>query len=66
MQTAQEVQAPVSQLSAHKLARFRKWFEVFEATLWDEQFEKNVKSGKLDHLADQAIADLRAGDCKEL
>jgi hypothetical protein len=34
--------------------------------LWDEKFEKDVKSGKLDHLADQAIADLRAGDCKEL
>ena len=66
MQTAQEVQAAVSQLSAHELARFRKWFEEFEATMWDEQFEKDVKSGKLDHLADQAIADFRAGDCKEL
>ncbi len=66
MQTAQEVQAAVSQLSAHELARFRKWFEEFEAALWDEQFERDVKSRKLDHLADQAIADFRAGNCKEL
>ena len=66
MQTAQEVQAAVSQLSAHELARFRKWFEEFEATLWDEQFERDVKSRKLDYLADQALADFRAGNCKEL
>ena len=64
--TVQELQAAVSQLSAHELARFREWFEDFEAKMWDEQFERDVKSGKLDHLADQAIADLRAGNCREL
>jgi len=64
--TVQELQAAVSQLSAQELARFREWFEEFEAKMWDEQFEKDVKSGKLDHLAEQAIADLRAGNCREL
>ena len=34
--------------------------------MWDEQFENDVKSGKLDHLAEQGIADLRAGNCREL
>lgn len=64
--TVQGLQAAVSQLLAQELARFREWFEEFEAKMWDEQFEKDVKSGKLDHLAEQAIADLRAGNCKEL
>ncbi len=64
--TVQELQAAVSQLSAQELARFREWFEEFEAKMWDEQFENDVKSGKLDHLAEQAIADLRAGNCREL
>ena len=64
--TVQELQAAVSQLSAHELARFREWFEGYEAKMWDDQFEDDVKSGKLDHLADQAIADLRAGNCREL
>ena len=64
--TVQELQAAVSQLSAQELARFREWFEEFEAKMWDEQFEKDVKSGKLDHLAERAIADLRAGNCREL
>ncbi len=64
--TVQELQVAVSQLSAHELARFRAWFEEFEAKVWDDQFEEDVKSGKLDHLAEQAIADLRAGNCREL
>jgi len=63
--TVQELQAAVSQLPAHELARFREWFEEFEAKMWDEQFERDVRSGKLDHLADQAIADLRAGNCND-
>ena len=64
--TVKELQSAVSQLSPQELARFRKWFEEFEAEMWDKQFEDDVKSGKLDKLADQAIADLRAGNCKEL
>ena len=64
--TVQELQVAVSQLSAHELARFRAWFEEFEAKIWDEQFEEDVKSGRLEHLAEQAIADLQAEHCKEL
>ncbi len=64
--TVQELQTTVSQLSVQELARFKEWLEEYEAKIWDEQFENDVKSGKLDHLAEQAIADVRAGNCKEL
>ncbi len=64
--TVQELQTTVSQLSVQELARFKEWLEEYEAKMWDEQFENDVKSGKLDHLAEQAIADVRAGNCKEL
>jgi len=43
------------------LARFRQWFEEFDAQVWDEQFEGDAKSGKLDKLADKAKSDFRAG-----
>ena len=66
MQAVQELQSTVSQLSANELARFREWFDQFDAEVWDQQFEADVKSGKLDQLANQAIADFRAGKCKEL
>lgn len=64
--TVKELQSAVSQLSPQELARFREWFEEFEAEMWDRQFEDDAKAGKLDNLANQAIADLRAGNCKEL
>ena len=66
MQAVQELQSAVSQLSVDELARFREWFDEFDAKAWDKQFEEDVKSGKLDQLANQAIADFRAGKCKEL
>ncbi len=66
MQAVVEFQSAVSQLSADELARFREWFNEFDAEVWNRQFEEDVKSGKLDQLANQAIADFRAGKCKEL
>lgn len=65
MSTVQEIEQAVSRLSDQELARFRDWFEQFDAKLWDEQFERAAKSGKLDKLADQAVADFRAGKYKE-
>jgi hypothetical protein len=64
--TIQELEQAVSELSPKELARFRQWFEEFDAELWDEQFENDAKSGKLDNLASKAIADFRAGKAKEL
>jgi hypothetical protein len=66
MQAVQELQSAVSQLSAEELARFREWFDKFDAEVWDRQFEEDAKSGKLDQLANQAIADFQAGKCKQL
>jgi hypothetical protein len=66
MQTVHEIKQAVSQLSLAELARFREWFDEFDATMWDEQFEADAKSGKLDKLAHQAIADFQAGKFKEL
>jgi hypothetical protein len=66
MSAVQEIEQAVSRLSSRDLVRFRVWFEVFDAKVWDKQFEADAKSGKLDKLANQAIADFRAGKCKEL
>ena len=66
MNTVQEIEKAVSRLSLEDLARFREWFEEFDAKIWDKQFEADVKAGKLDKLANQAIADFRAGKYTEL
>ena len=64
MDTAQEIQLAVSQLSADELARFREWFDRYDAEVWDRQCEEDAKSGKLNQYAEQAIADCRSGECK--
>jgi hypothetical protein len=66
MEGLQELQRAVARLSPDELARFREWFEEFDAKIWDQQFEADARSGKLDRVADQAIADFRAGRCREL
>lgn len=64
--TIQEIEQAITELSQKELARFREWFEEFDAQAWDEQFESDAKSGKLDQLANKAIRDFRAGKAKEL
>jgi putative hemolysin len=64
--TIHEIEQAVRELSPKELARFRQWFDEFDAQIWDEQFERDVNSGKLDKLADQAVSDFRAGKAKEL
>lgn len=64
--TIQEIEQAIAELSPKELARFREWFEEFDAQVWDEQFELDAKSGKLDRLADKAIKEYRAGKAKEL
>lgn len=66
MSAVQELEQAVKQLSEKDLARFREWFEEYDAQMWDEQFERDAKTGKFDKLANQAIADFRAGKYKEL
>jgi hypothetical protein len=66
MSAVLELEQAVSQLPPKELAHFREWFEEFDAKIWDRQFAEDAKSGKLDKLANQAIADFRAGKYSEL
>jgi hypothetical protein len=64
--TIQEIKQAIKGLSPNELARFRHWFEEYDARAWDGQFERDAKSGKLNKLADKAVADYRAGKASEL
>ena len=66
MSAVLELEQAVSQLPPKELAHFREWFEEFDAKIWDRQLAEDAKSGKLDKLANQAIADFRAGKYREL
>lgn len=66
MSSVREIEQAVSRLSLEDLGRFREWFYEFDAKVWDKQFERDAKAGKLDKIANQAIADFRTGKYKEL
>jgi hypothetical protein len=66
MTNVQEIETAVRQLSRDELAAFRNWFQEFDAEAWDRQFEEDVAAGRLDHLAEEALRDLREGQCTEL
>jgi hypothetical protein len=66
MSRIDEIERAVRELSAQDLREFRRWFQEFDAARWDRQFEKDVAAGRLDALADEALADLREGRTREL
>jgi hypothetical protein len=66
MTTLEDIEKAVTQLPADQLAKFRAWFEEFEAARFDRRIERDAKAGRLDKLAEQALADFRAGRARDL
>jgi hypothetical protein len=66
MTTTEDIEKAVEQLAPRELARFRAWFETFDAERFDKEIERDAKAGKLDALADEAIAAHRAGRSRDL
>lgn len=66
MSTVREIEQAIQALSQGDLAEFRDWFAAFDAEQWDREIEHDVNSGRLNSLADEAIADLEAGRCTDL
>ena len=66
MTTIEDIERAVAELPPDQLAQFRAWFEEFEAARFDEKIERDAKGGRLDRLAQQALADFRAGRAREL
>jgi hypothetical protein len=62
----EHLEQQVAQLSEAELAQFRAWFAAFDAAAWDQRIEQDAAAGKLDALANQALAAHRAGASKPL
>jgi hypothetical protein len=64
--TIDDIEKALAKLLPDDLARFRAWFEEFDAARFDQKIERDAKSSKLDRLAKQAIDDLRKGRAREM
>ena len=66
MTKIEKLEREVQELSRAELAAFRDWFREYDSAEWDLQIEEDVRAGKLDALADEAIAEYKAGRTNEL
>lgn len=66
MPTLEDIEKAVTELSADQLAKFSAWFEEFEAARFDRKIERDAKAGRLDRLAERALADFRTGNARKL
>ncbi len=61
-----EIETAIAQLPAEKVAELAEWFAEFQAQLWEERIEQDVKAGRLDSLLEQAERDCESGRCDPL
>lgn len=61
-----EIESAIAQLPPSELMELAKWFEEFQAQVWDKQLEQDVKAGRLDTLINQAEQDFENGQCQPL
>jgi len=66
MSELEELENRIRNLLPEDLAKFRAWFVEFDHLLWDRQIQADEKSGKLDQLVTEALADYKAGKAKKI
>jgi hypothetical protein len=66
MSRVEKIETQIEELSQDELRTFREWFANFDAQLWDQQFEADVKAGRLDCFGERALRDYVAGRSTKL
>lgn len=66
MKALSEIQQAILRLDSGDLAELRAWFAAFDADEWDRELSEDAAAGRLDALADQALAETRAGRSRRL
>ena len=61
MNIIEDIKKAVSELRADEFAKFRAWFDEFEARRFDEAIGRDARAGKLDKLTDEARYEFREG-----
>lgn len=66
MTKTEKLEVEVKKLNRNELAAFRRWFMQYDSDEWDRQIEEDIRTGKLDGLAKEALGAYKAGKTKEL
>ncbi len=66
MLSIEVIEDAIQQLPEPELAELQRWFSEFYSNIWDKQIERDAQAGKLDTLADEALAEYQSGLVTEL
>ena len=66
MLTREQIEAAILKLPPKEFQQLLEWFFDLDYQRWDEQLEKDIANGKLENLAQEAIADFDAGQYREI
>jgi hypothetical protein len=66
MSTVERIEAEILKLSPKELTQLTDWVLALDEQAWYEQIEQDIAAGKLDFLAQEALAELEAGNCRTL
>lgn len=61
MTSVEAITAAIAALPPEQVAQVRAWLDEWAEAAWDAQIEKDEGAGRLDALADRALAEYRAG-----
>ena len=64
MTTAEEIKQAVLSLPEAEYAKIMDWLHELAEEAWDRQFEEDVRAGKLDALAAEALEAKARGELK--
>ncbi len=59
MSTIEQIKTTILTLVPEEFPQLRQWFSDVDYLRWDEQLKRDVAEGKLDALAEEAIADFK-------
>ncbi len=65
MTKLEQIKSSIEALAPEEVAKLREWLDELDARLFDERIERDAKAGKLDKLAAEARANLKAGRGEE-
>ena len=66
MPTVAEIQQAIMNLPKSDYARLRNWLFEYDWQEWDREFEQDVKAGRLDALAAEAMEAKRQDTLRDL
>ncbi|PSR16189.1 hypothetical protein C8255_19125 [filamentous cyanobacterium CCP3] len=66
MSNLEQIEAAILSLPSNEFERLKLWLLDLDYDRWDEQLEQDVADGKLDALAQEAIAEFESGHCREI